>query len=237
MIIAINGRIGSGKDTVGAMIQDLANPDRKKDRSDVDVNGVLTNRWQIKKFAAKLKYIASLLTGIPVEKFEDQEFKKTYLDPNLWQYVKTTIPSKSGDGIMDLETVNYTVREFLQKLGTEAVRDNIHPNTWVNALFVDYKPQKVCKPMKYRDQLVDCHDEIPNWIITDCRFPNEADAVKKHGGVVIRITRPGENKGDLHPSETSLDNYQFDYVIENDGSLDQLEVKVEDFLKQFKIIQ
>ena len=34
------------------------------------------SKWEIKKFAGKLKQIASLLTGIPIEKFEDQEFKK-----------------------------------------------------------------------------------------------------------------------------------------------------------------
>mgnify|MGYP002478018656 CR=1 FL=1 len=63
MIIGINGKIGAGKDTVGTIIQGL----------------LLTNKNQssdIKKFAGKLKQIASILTGIPVKKFEDQEFKK-----------------------------------------------------------------------------------------------------------------------------------------------------------------
>jgi len=67
MIIGINGKIGAGKDTVGTIIQGL----------------LLTNKNQsseIKKFAGKLKQIASILTGIPVENFEDQEFKTTLLD-------------------------------------------------------------------------------------------------------------------------------------------------------------
>lgn len=62
-IIAISGKIGSGKSTVGEIIQGL----------------MITNNneeWELKLFAGKLKQIASLLTGIPVEKFEDQEFKK-----------------------------------------------------------------------------------------------------------------------------------------------------------------
>jgi hypothetical protein len=72
----------------------------------------------VKKFAGKLKQIASLLTGIPVEKFEDQEFKKLDMNPE-W---------------------GMTYREFLQNLGTEAMRDGLHTNVWVNALFADYVP-------------------------------------------------------------------------------------------------
>jgi dephospho-CoA kinase len=63
MIISINGKIGVGKDTVGDIIQKIC----------------MTNQgpeFEIKKFAGKLKTIASLLTGVPVERFEDQEFKK-----------------------------------------------------------------------------------------------------------------------------------------------------------------
>ncbi len=63
MIIGINGYAGSGKDTVGTILQQI----------DKD------SHWEIKKWAGKLKQVAELLTGIPVEKFEDQEFKKTNL--------------------------------------------------------------------------------------------------------------------------------------------------------------
>ena len=58
-----------------------------------------------------------MMTGIPVEKFEDQEFKKTYLGSE-WN--------------------NMQVRVFLQKLGTEAMRDGVHTNAWINALFADF---------------------------------------------------------------------------------------------------
>lgn len=66
MIIGINGKISAGKDTVGTIIQRL----------------LLTNKNQsseIKKFAGKLKQIASILTGISVEKFEDQEIGRAHV--------------------------------------------------------------------------------------------------------------------------------------------------------------
>jgi hypothetical protein len=66
-------------------------------------------------------------------------------------------------------------------------------------------------------------------VITDMRFPNEAMTVKKLGGFLVRCDRdvpasPGE---DQHTSETALDNYlHWDYVIDNNGSLEDLQGKV-----------
>lgn len=81
-IISINGKISSGKDTVGRIIQYLTSEYKDKYdfvewRDRVENYGSNTySPFEIKKFAGKLKQIGSILTGIPVEKFEDQEFKK-----------------------------------------------------------------------------------------------------------------------------------------------------------------
>jgi hypothetical protein len=210
MIIGISGKIGSGKDTVGEIIQKLC----------------LTNEapnFEIKKFAGKLKAVGSLLTGIPIEMFEDQEFKKTDL-PSEWVYIEKGYAAR-----------NMTVRDFLQKLGTEAMRDNLHTNVWINALFSDYKaieriPEKRMSIM-------------PNWIITDMRFPNEMEAVVNRNGITIRVNRTpfrttetelGKlsvvNQPEVdkllgiqeHPSEAALDDAEFDYTINNSGTLEDL---------------
>lgn len=209
-IISINGKISSGKDTVGRIIQYLTS--EYKDKYDfvewknrVENHGSNTySPFEVKKYAGKLKTIASLLTGIPVEKFEDQEFKKQQMNPE-W---------------------NMTYREFLQRLGTEAMRDGLHTNVWVNALFADYKP------LTYSDI---GGWEYPNWIITDMRFPNEMDAVKKRKGITIRVVRPGTNVG-THPSETALDDADFDYEIINDGTIEDLVEKVRQILTIERII-
>lgn len=188
-LIGISGKIGSGKDTVGAIIRDL----------------YITNNndlYEIKKFATKTKIIASLLTGIPVEKFEDQEFKKTILGRE-WSKVN------EFDAFSNVSFLKMmSVRELLQKIGTDAMRNNVHKDTWVNALFADYS----------KDQ---------KWIITDVRFPNEYNAIKKRGGIIIRINRPGygtsmKELAEAHPSETALDGFDFDYIIENDDNLENL---------------
>ena len=218
MIIGISGRMGSGKDTIGTIIQGL----------------LLTNKNQsseIKKFAGKLKQIASILTGIPVEKFEDQEFKKNLLDVE-WGTVQQ-IPLNSIPPFADMQfNVMMSVREFLQKLGTEAMRDGLHVNTWVNALFADYNATGY-NYTGTENKVIQGEWEYPNWIITDMRFPNEMEAVVKRNGITIRVTRPakkGKNTARLHPSETSLDKAKFDYEIINNGSIEELVKKVREIL-------
>jgi hypothetical protein len=201
MIIGINGKMGSGKDTVGKMIQKIMYEHRPD-------KGAFSE-WNIKKFGGKLKEVAGLLTGINPSSFESQTFKQKKM-PKIW-----------GD---------MTYREFLQKIGTDGLRNNVHLNVWVNALFADY----------YRTYNVyDLHGKLvlpavpKKWIITDVRFPNEAEAIKEREGIVIRVNRfriADENEVFLHESETALDEWKFDYEINNDGTLEELEEKVRKML-------
>jgi F420-dependent methylenetetrahydromethanopterin dehydrogenase len=71
------------------------------------------------------------------------------------------------------------------------------------------------------------------------RFPNEFDAVKSRDGITIRVNRTNRwNKPqDIeHASETALDNHEFDYVINNTGSMSDLILKVREILTQNQII-
>ena len=228
-IFGINGKIGSGKDTVGKIIKYLTlrhkqlpngyDPERDLvSFNDFDINTEYNlSDFEIKKFAGKLKTMASLLTGIPSEKFEDQEFKKLEM-PECWNKLQQ---SGRGKAVKPM-----TYRQFLQELGTDAMRDGLHTNVWVNALFSDYKP------LVYSDR---GGFEYPSWIITDMRFPNEMEAVKEKGGITIRVVRPGTKNGN-HPSETALDNSKFDYEIINNGTLEYLVEKVRIILKKEGVI-
>lgn len=59
-------------------------------------------------------------------------------------------------------------------------------------------------------------------VITDVRFPFEADAIRAAGGVVIRVERPGYGPVNEHTSETALRDYTFDHVVVNDGTATDL---------------
>jgi hypothetical protein len=233
MIIGINGKIGSGKDTVGSIIQYLTSTDSSGKalghiKLGYAIKGYHNSTFEIKKFAGKLKQTASLLTGISVEKFEDQEFKMINLSDE-WSSLQQSGRSKV--------LLPMTVRTFLQKLGTEAMREGLHTNVWVNALFADYKPLKVRSADSFDLETYD--GKYPKWIITDMRFPNEMEAVKARKGITIRVVRNQIKTGNLvleHPSETALDNAKFDYEIINDGTIEDLIEKVKEILIKENII-
>ena len=125
-----------------------------------------------------------------------------------------------------------TVREVLQQVGTE-FRNQLHPNIWVNSLMSEYKPINQSAPgrftVNYPPEVDFIHNQdydgdieryliYPNWVITDVRFVNEADAIKNKGGINIRIDRPNllNNQNNInleHISETSLDDYKFNYYV------------------------
>jgi len=126
-----------------------------------------------------------------------------------------------------------TPRLLLQLLGTECGRKIIHPNIWVNSLMSEYKP------------IENSNTVYPNWVITDVRFPNELRAIKEKGGITIRVNRPkyayesdlpekssplqhAERGKELynHPSEIALDNAEFDYTIDNNGTIEELIEKI-----------
>lgn len=252
MIIGINGYAGSGKDTVGKLIQ-IASCSNIPEGHDIEelVNNYHIlhewwieeqSGWEIKKWAGKLKVVASLLTGIPVEKFEDQEFKKTNLGPE-WNYLGPSIDGgPTGFSTADLVEKQMTVRDFLQKLGTDGLRNGLHTNVWVNALMADYVPQpnKEVAAFLAAEGLPASMNggkkQMPNWIITDTRFPNEAQAIKDAGGIIIRIDRPGYKPVNAHPSETGLDDWNFDHKIMNGSDLTSLLFTVGGILRKENLI-
>lgn len=192
---------------------------------DVGMGGGISSPWQIKKFAGKLKQIAAIMLGVPVEKFEDREFKNSKLGAEWGHpYPKLRVED---------HTVLYhpTVREFLQQLGTEAIRNGLHQNAWVNALMSEYKDLRWVSKAAWDFETTgrfDPKDDLPiypSWVITDVRFGNEAQAIKDRGGVVWTINRPGY-KGTGHESETALKNWPFDATIDNNDDLDHLETVV-----------
>lgn len=59
-------------------------------------------------------------------------------------------------------------------------------------------------------------------IITDCRFPNEAEAIKAYGGLLIKINRRSQIVSD-DEADCALDNVPwFDYIVNNDSTPEEL---------------
>lgn len=107
-----------------------------------------------------------------------------------------------------------TPREAMQSLGTEWGRDLIHPDLWTNA---------------WKAKVQDYLDRGFSVVADDCRFPNERKAVQELGGLTIMIERPGTAPVNGHISEQYL--MMCDATIVNDGTMEDLNQKLESLLK------
>ena len=107
-----------------------------------------------------------------------------------------------------------TPRLAMQTLGTEWGRQIIGPDFWTGLW-----ERTVC----------DVLDQGGKVVTEDCRFPNEAAAGRKLGGIIWRIEHPGLLAG-AHLSERALQGIKPDAAIVNDGSLGDLALKVEALL-------
>lgn len=97
-------------------------------------------------------------------------FKLKFISAYLTGEDQNLFETQEGkDGF--LKEWGMTRRHILQQIGTESLRNNFHNDVWIKALFADFK-------------------ENSNWIVSDTRFSNEANEIKKRGGKILRINRP-----------------------------------------------
>lgn len=111
-------------------------------------------------------------------------------------------------------------REYLQFYGTEAHRDVFDYDFWVNAVL---PLEGSADPDTLPDWCYNFYtddDAVANLcVVTDVRFPNEAERVKELGGYVWKIDRDVPGAGD-HASEQTLPPELIDLTIDNNQSLE-----------------
>lgn len=209
MIIGLVGFIGSGKGTVGDILEQ---------------KGFVKD-----SFAKPLKDACAVIFGWPREMLEgDTEVSRKWREePDaFWS-------EKFGK--------TFSPRLALQLMGTEAGRNVFHKDIWVTSLLNRSKGKDV--------------------VVTDVRFKNEIKFIQDNGGIVIRVKRGEEpdwyeaaesyNRGpkrnmnyslskakmatvQIHQSEWDWIGSEFDYVIENDGTINDLGNKVNELLQFIK---
>lgn len=114
-------------------------------------------------------------------------------------------------------------RDLLNKLGTDIIREKIDPDFHVDRLIQDIKV------LSYF---------YDTFIVSDIRFPVEIEKTKSvfDNVISIKVQRQSDELNDAqkkHISENMLDNYDgFDYIIDNNGSLEELEIKAKNILTE-----
>ena len=152
-------------------------------------------------FADKLReMLYSLNPRIDIRQWRNETTLGTEYLEQTWVDVKNVIDAYGWDGYKGTE-YGPEIRRLLQRLGTEAGRQTLWDSVWIDAAFAGLL-------------------EDAKVVVSDVRFPNEADAIKARGGEVWRVSRAGIGPANDHASETSLDNYLFDRLVYNDGSLE-----------------
>jgi hypothetical protein len=99
------------------------------------------------------------------------------------------------------------VRRLMQLMGTEVGRNLFDSEIWVKLA-----EAKLASTLSVGDT-----------VITDVRFPNEARLIKKHGGTLVRISRPGFGPVNEHVSDRASENWNYDYHLVNDGGISSLQ--------------
>ena len=225
-LIAVSGVKGSGKDSVSSMLQYCLSVPKMFRQYFFYKNFRKWIKPKYKRiaFADPLKKMLSDLLNISLDKFYIREFKEGCVinvstlegswlgeklsDSKFNKLVKQLDPS--------LTEANLSLRQLLQYFGTEIMQKYFGKRVWINST------------MQNRSEYT---------IISDLRFIEEYNTVKEKKGVVIYINRPNYEFGQ-HASEREmkelLENDKYDFIIDNNGSIEDLFNQVKNIAKELE---
>lgn len=233
-IIGIAGKRNAGKDTVASMINYIFN---------IGVSKATYNEYVVKKnyydinndriihFADIIKDILSNIYSIPRKYFDDRKYKdelwycinsntfipenSRYTDKDIFIVEIDTLKSFSLNTIINTnknKNVCIKLRTLMQYFGTNICRNNLDNDIWIKATM---------------NKAVDIAETRKICIIPDVRFTNEAKAIQCNNsslyGGVIKINI---NNCDIIEHESEIIDINYNFEINNNGSLLQLFYKV-----------
>ena len=121
---------------------------------------MLPVEWKRMAFADTLKDITSILFGWDRDLIEgDSEYSRKWREEVNEYWAK------------ELGNKNFTPRMALQVLGTDVFRNNFDRDIWVKVL---------------KRKIINSNSDV---VVTDVRFPNEANMIKSLGGKIVQVIR------------------------------------------------
>jgi hypothetical protein len=208
-IVLLSGEINSGKNQVYDYIVPMVKAKGKKVEN-LFFAQRLKNMCEVtfERYGNYLKHITSDIAEYVVDKDAKNKLMSLNFNNDNWYEDKT-----------------HSTRLILQDMGTTFVRDYIDKDYWVKCVVEDIESSDA--------------DVI---VITDFRFANEFDVLyrlinnNKYNIKTLRIERSVDTKSIIkhHTSENSLSKFDFDSVINNNGTLEELKEKVSIWVDRLK---
>lgn len=209
-LIGINGLKGSGKDTTYECVKAIVEGRRPNSPE---------GRVERRAFADNLKIMAGLALGY---KGEDEGLIAAM---NLLKE-KGSVGSWLDNDFGNLDTgfLSISGRLYLQQFGNHA-REVFGDTFWVDQV-APTEFGKFCRVWRTEGRKGKDIGLPAVGCVTDVRYPNEAERIRKCGGIVWEVIRPGLTS-DGHASEQPLPRELVDVVIHNDGTHDDLYATVQ----------
>ena len=238
LYIGLNGLAGSGKDTVAKMLKTILSKnwdsldDCKEYYFSRYTNPTQSATFPISKddinssvmciaYADQLKEICSTIFGIPVQRFYqnksnawiclNDKFQYTEIKPNEDEII-TAQDYYYNISVYSNDSNKYwmSLREILVYVGTYVLQQNINKQIFVNIVRNKIREEQYHNPnLKYV-------------IVTDHRFLHELEYIRENNGITITINRNSVQQLD-NIAEHDLDEEEdYDYIIDNSGSYDEL---------------
>lgn len=153
------------------------------------------DNFKLYHFADSLKNMSAKIFGLSQEEMYNPKRKEEpFSQPIFMDEFVDQMSKETGLKIQKANCIASSPRELMQYIGTEYIR-KIDEHYWTNYLF---------------DKL----SNEDNYLISDLRFPNEADTITSKGGKIIKIIRvDAEDNSDYHASELSLNDIVPDITI------------------------
>jgi len=207
-VILISGRMQNGKNTFANFLQEKFEKLNFKVSQDYfakDLKNICKNDFQ--KLTIVLDSIADEIKS-QIGLFVD--LRQLILAPSILNKINENVDKlkiKNENWFNDKTPIT---RSLLQIVGTDIIKKRVDDNYWVKQV---------------KDRCIASNDDII--IVTDCRFPNEITEMicDEYETVVIRINRDINTQELIasHDSETALNDWkEFDFIVENNGSLEDL---------------
>jgi len=121
-----------------------------------------------------------------------------------------------------LPDIGKSHRQLFQTLGTEWCRQLVHPDVWIYVMDAWLRRLE----REYFAQGA----QLFGVVVSDVRFDNEAEWVRRRGGLLIHLERGSAPDVSAHISESGVTRADSDIVLRNDGTIDELYEKLNDIV-------